>query len=230
MTNPLNAGPLSEEEFDRLDDILSINEEGGLTVESVDGFFAALVCSPVLAQPSEWLPVVWGGPPPEWATVEEAQEAIGLLMRMWNQVAEEIRGDDFAPLMTTGLDGLGNEVTLPHAWCMGFMEGMQLHGEYWLDESNEELQKLLLPIGIVAMDAAVLLGVAPEEQEQLPPAELQQCVELLPDVVLELHHYWLEHPVTQSTARSGAANLAANEPCPCGSGKAFKTCHGSSPH
>ena len=228
MTNPLNAGPLSEEEFDRLDDILNINEEGGLTVESVDGFFAALVCSPVVAQPSEWLPVVWGGAPPEWTTVEEAQEAIGLLMRMWNQVAEEIQENDFAPLMTTGLDGEGNEVVLPHAWCMGFMEGMQLHAQYWLDESNEELQKLLLPIGIVAMDAAVLLGVAPEEQEQLPFAELAQCVELLPAVVLELRDYWLQHPVSQSIPRTGAANLAANEPCPCGSGRTFKSCHGAS--
>jgi uncharacterized protein YecA (UPF0149 family) len=90
------------------------------------------------------------------------------------------------------------------------------------------LQKLLLPIGIVAMDAAVLLGVAPEGQEQLPPAELQQCVELLPDVVVELRQYWLEHPVTQSIPRSGAANVAANERCPCGSGKTFKSCHGAS--
>ncbi len=229
MTNPLNAGPLSEAEFDRLDDILSINEDGGLTVESVDGFFAALACSPVVTQPGEWLPVVWGGAPPEWATAEEAQEAMGLLLRLWDQVAEEIRNDDFAPLMTTGLDGLGNEVTLPHAWCMGFMEGMQLHEKYWLDESNEELQKLLLPIAIVAMDAAVLLGVAPEGQEQLPPAELAQCVELLPDVVLELRHYWLEHPVTQSKPRNGAANVVASEPCPCGSGKAFKSCHGATP-
>jgi uncharacterized protein len=228
MINPLNAGPLSEEEFDRLDDFLNINEDRGLTVESVDGFFAALVCSPVLAQPSEWLPVVWGGEPPEWPTPEDAQEAIGLLLRMWNQVADEINSDDFAPLMTSGLDGEGNEVTLPHAWCMGFMEGMQLHEKYWLDESNEALQKLLLPIGVVAMDAAVLLGVAPEEQEQLPPAELQQCVELLPELVLELRHYWLEHPVEQSVHRSGAANIAANAPCPCGSGKKFKACHGVS--
>jgi uncharacterized protein len=230
MNNPLNAGPLSEEEFDRLDDILNINEDRGLTVESVDGLFAALACSPVAAEPSEWLPVVWGGEPPEWTTIGEEQEATGLLMRMWNQVAEEIQSSDFAPLMTTGLDGAGNEVTLPHAWCMGFMEGMQLHEKYWLDESNEELQKLLLPIGIVAMDAAVLLGVAPEEQEQLPPAELEQCVELLPDIVLELRDYWLEHPATPIILRSGAANLAANDPCPCGSGKSFKQCHGEAAH
>jgi uncharacterized protein len=230
MNNPLNAGPLSEEEFDRLDDILNINEDRGLTVESVDGFFAALACSPVATEPSEWLPVVWGGEPPEWATIDEAQEAIGLLMRMWDQVADEIQSSDFAPLMTTGLDGAGNEITLPHAWCMGFMEGMQLHEKYWLNESNEELQKLLLPIGIVARDAAVLLGVAPEEQEQLPPAELEQCVELLPELVLELRDYWLEHPAAPSILRSGAANLAANDPCPCGSGKSFKQCHGEAAH
>jgi uncharacterized protein len=228
MTNPHFTGPLSEEEFDRLDDILNINEERGLTVESVDGLFAALACSPVPTQPGEWLPVVWGGEPPEWATIEESQEAIVLLMRMWNQVVDEINADDFAPLMTSGLDGEGTEVTLPHAWCMGFMEGMQLHGRYWLDESNEEMRKLLLPIGVVAMDAAVLLGVAPKEQEQLPPKQVQQFVELLPDIILELRHYWLDHPVAPSKTRSGAANLASSEPCPCGSGKNFLNCHGAS--
>lgn len=229
MNNPLNAGPLSEEEFDRLDDILNINEDRGLTVESVDGFFAALACSPVAAEPSEWLPVVWGGEPPEWTTTGEEAEAIALLMRMWNQVSEEIEGGDFAPLMTTGTDGAGNEVALPHAWCMGFMEGMQLHEQYWLEDTNEELQKLLLPLGLIAMDAAFLLGIAPEAQEQMPADELEQCVEVLPDIVLELRNYWIEHPVAP-LLRRGAAKIAPNDPCPCGSGKIFKQCHGDAAH
>ena len=29
--------------------------------EEVDGFFAALICSPELAKPSEYLPEIWGG-------------------------------------------------------------------------------------------------------------------------------------------------------------------------
>ena len=29
--------------------------------EEVDGFFAALICSPEIAKPSEYLPEIWGG-------------------------------------------------------------------------------------------------------------------------------------------------------------------------
>jgi hypothetical protein len=46
MTNPLQYIPLSEAEFDRLEEILQQEEERGLPVEGVDGFFAALACSP----------------------------------------------------------------------------------------------------------------------------------------------------------------------------------------
>ena len=196
MTNPIQQGPLSEEEFDRLDDILSMCEDRGLTVEGVDGFFAALVCSPILAPPSEWIPAVWGGEPPEWATVQEAQEAMGLLMRMWNQVAESINDGSFAPLMTTGTDDDGNEVTLPHPWCMGFVEGMRLHEQHWFDESNHELGQLTLPIGLIAWDAAVMLGETPDSEERLTEDKLEQFTDIIPDCVLALRKYWLEHPLT----------------------------------
>ena len=195
MMNLPNQGPLSEDEFDRLDQILSLSEDRGLTVEEVDGFFAALVCSPIPAKPGEWMPVVWGGSPPEWATVDEAQEAIGLLTRMWNQVAESIEDGSFEALMTTGTDEDGSEVVLPHAWCMGFVEGMRFHEKHWFDEKNEELQELLAPISLIAWDAAILLGEVPESEERLTEERLNQCADLLPDVVLAARQYWVEHPL-----------------------------------
>ena len=229
MTNPIQQGPLSDEEFDRLDDILSLNEETGLTVEGVDGFFAALACSPVLAKPSEWIPIVWGGEPPEWETPEEALEATGLLMRLWNQVAESINDGSFAPLMSTGTDEDGNEVTLPHPWCMGFVEGMRVHEQHWFDESKEELQELMRPIGIIAWDAAALLGEAPENQEQLSEEQLNAVADMLPETVLALRGYWMAHPASASSDPV-TPQVPGDDPCPCGSGKKFKHCHGASFH
>jgi uncharacterized protein len=195
MINPLEHGDLSEAEFDRLEEILQQNEERGLPVEGVDGFFAALVCSPVLTKPSEWMPIVWGGEPPAWKTTDEAQEAIGLLMRLWNQVAHSIDNGSFTPLMSSGTDPDGKEVMLPHIWCMGFVEGMRVHQEHWFDESNGDLQDLVLPIGMVAMDAAAMLGEAPEPEERLSQEKLDRFADLLADAVLALREYWVEHPV-----------------------------------
>ena len=196
MNHSLNQGPLSEEEFDRLDDILSVSEDRGLTVEGVDGFFAALACSPVTATPGEWMPIIWGGESPEWNTVAEKQEATALLMRMWTQVAESINDGSFAPLMTTGTDDEGAEVTLPHPWCMGFVEGMRVHEKHWFDETNEELQQLTLPIGLIAWDAAVMLGEAAETEQRLSEERLEQFTDLLPDLVLAIRGYWMEHPIS----------------------------------
>jgi len=227
MNNPLQHIPLSEAEFDRLEEILQQDEERGLPVEGVDGFFAALACSPVRAKATEWMPIVWGGAAPEWKTTDEAQEAIGLLMRMWNQVTQSIKDGSYTPLMSAGTDEDGNEVMLPHVWCMGFLEGMRVHQEHWFNENDDDLQELVLPIGMVAMDAAVMLGEAPEDEERLSQEKIDQFTDVLPDVVLALRDHWREHPVAESY-RPGAAIVASNAPCPCGSGKMFMNCHGAS--
>jgi len=226
MNNPLQHIPLSESEFDRLEEILQKDEERGLPVEGVDGFFAALACSPIRTKPNDWLPIVWGGAAPKWRSSHEEQEAIGLLMRMWSQVTHNIKDSSFAPLMSAGTDEDGNEVMLPHIWCMGFLEGMRVHQEYWFDDSNDELQELVLPIGMVAMDAAVMLGDTPESEDRLSQEKIDQFTDMLPDAVLALRDYWLAHPVAES--RASATIVTGNALCPCGSGKAFKNCHGAS--
>ena len=227
MNNPLQYIPLSEAEFDRLEELLGQDEERGLPVEGVDGFFAALACSPIRTKPNEWLPVVWGGAPPRWKSAGDEQEAMGLLMRMWNQVTQSVKDASFAPLMSSGTDEDGNEVMLPHIWCMGFLEGMRVHQDCWFDDSNDELQDLVLPIGMVAMDAAVMLGDTPESDERLSQEKIEQFTEMLPDAVMALREYWLAHPVAE-TPRSAAAIVTSNALCPCGSGKSFKNCHGAS--
>src|SRR5262245_43147229 len=173
-TNPLNIGPLSHEEFDRLEEILLLAEDRGLSVEGVDGLFAALVCSPIEVRPEEWLPLVWGGEPPEFITRKESQEAIALLTRLWNQVADSIEEGAFEPLFSTGEGPDGTDVVVPHLWCLGFVEGMRVHESHWFDEANEELQDLVLPIGMVAMDAAALFGEAPDDQERLSQEKLNR--------------------------------------------------------
>jgi uncharacterized protein len=221
--------PLTDAEFDELDAFLHRTGEKGLTVEGLDGFFAALVCSPVLARPSEWMPVVWGGEMPEWNSLEEAQRAIGLLMRMWNQVAGSINGGSFSPLTTTGLNRDGVEVTLPHAWCMGFHEGMRVHGKHWFDESTVELQELLLPIKAVLADAMLMLGETRKEGlERFTHEELNHLVEMIPDAVLNLRAYWVKHPVEKKPVPPlRGPKVGRNAPCPCGSGKKYNKCHGA---
>ena len=227
---PTPHEPLSDAEFDELDAFLHRGDEDkGLTVEGVDGFFAALVCSPRLARPSEWLPAVWGGEMPEWDSLEEAQRAMGLLMRLWNQVAESINTGSFSPLTTSGINDDGLEVHLPHLWCMGFHEGMRIHSTHWFDENAVELHKLLRPIDVVLADAIVRFGeVKDMNEERLTHEQLNELTDMIPDAVHDLRAYWQKHPVEDKRVppRQGP-KVGRNAPCPCGSGKKFKHCHGA---
>jgi len=49
-------------------------DEGILDVSELDGFFTAIVSGPVIVEPSQWLPVVWGDFEPEWGDDKEVRE------------------------------------------------------------------------------------------------------------------------------------------------------------
>lgn len=69
-------------------------------------------------------------------------------------------------------------------------------------------------------------------------AALAQARESLPELVVEIHAFWAAKRASdQALASDGGTRLrahhkplsvpAANDPCPCGSGKAFRQCCGS---
>jgi uncharacterized protein len=61
--SPSPDRPLNDAERDCMDTMLSRfrSERAMNNIKEIDGFFAALICSPELAKPSEYLPEIWGG-------------------------------------------------------------------------------------------------------------------------------------------------------------------------
>ncbi len=58
----VNLQPLTDAEFDKLADILKrFGDKRAMNLETLDGFFAALICGPDDVPPSEYLPEIWGG-------------------------------------------------------------------------------------------------------------------------------------------------------------------------
>jgi len=83
--------PLTDTELDRLGDFLK-NCKGGraMNVEVLDGFFAALIAGPEAVMPSEYYREVFGGEISDtcvFASLDEANEILGLMMRHWNDIA-----------------------------------------------------------------------------------------------------------------------------------------------
>src|ERR1039457_6548357 len=119
--------PLTDSELDPLGDFLK-NCKGGraMNVEVLDGFFAALIAGPEAVMPSEYYREVFGGEIADtcvFASIDEANEILGLLMRHWNNIAGKLfNGEVSVPLLLEDMDGmvLGND------WARGFMHGTGL--------------------------------------------------------------------------------------------------------
>jgi uncharacterized protein len=233
---------LSDADIERLGSFLESGRGGEncMTIEAVDGMFACLICSPELIMPSRWMPVVWGGEGPEYESMEEANEIIGLLMRMWDEVARTIHEGNYGPMVTVlkCRDGVNRSVAAD--WALGFFEGMKFQEHYWFDTEDEVLVQLLTPILVLAKEA-----VEGPDDGVLDEEAREDLINILPDVVIDLKSYWLEK-VPPGTLYQGGAGAAPggspgtgpgpvtctpepgrNDPCPCGSGKKYKKCCGS---
>jgi len=123
--------PLTDGEFDRMAAILERSTRA-MNLEMLDGFFAALICSPDIIRPSEYLREIWGGDRfggAGWRDEEEMQEFMGLMMRHWNCVAGTLyTGEPFMPFL------LENDAGVAHAneWAQGFMRGTGLRRDDWI--------------------------------------------------------------------------------------------------
>jgi uncharacterized protein len=84
--------PLSDQDLERLDTLLETRAvpHDGMSLEMLDGFLSALVVSPTPVMPSEYLPVIWNHDP-EWDSMAEAEDAMRLVMGLWNDIVERLQ-------------------------------------------------------------------------------------------------------------------------------------------
>jgi yecA family protein len=89
------SGALSELEIDQLAAHLAhLTNPDALSLEGVDGLFCALIASPDLVSPSDYLPVILGGDfgnSQEFADLADANATMSLLMRHWNLVIADFK-------------------------------------------------------------------------------------------------------------------------------------------
>ena len=96
---PQRDPPLNYAEGARMDAMLSrFRSEYAITNrEEIDGFFAALICSPDIAKPSEYLSEIWGAEmfyDEAFVDREQLMDFLALLMRHWDWVQAPFRQPD----------------------------------------------------------------------------------------------------------------------------------------
>jgi uncharacterized protein len=192
-----------------------------MPLDALQGLFFAVACAPDLIPPSHWLPVALGESP-NYASRAQAQEALELVMRFYNECVRAAKADDFALLLYQPEGGSDDLET----WCAGYLDGVDLSVPGWHEAGDpDEVDELLFPF-------VVLAGELPEsEKRQFRPAEWRQlvksCEETIGDAIVEVREYWNVVRTPPATMRRDSPKIGRNDPCPCGSGKKFKQCCGA---
>ena len=229
---------LDDAQIERLADLLDQRAVPfkGFNLEALDGFLSALVVAPETVPATEWQPVVWGGNPPRWSNEAEALEIDALLLGHWNMASARVRHNDddlpdhLAPLLWLPEDvevDQGDDLDVGRDWAFGFFRGVELREaawETWLDE-NEWIDEIFVLFDRLA--SGEVLGEDPEAPgTPVSYRERLEIVSSLPGMLADLHHHRIEALTPREPLRR-AETPDRNEPCPCGSGKKYKKCHGA---
>jgi uncharacterized protein len=223
--------PLSDAEYMRIAMMLERSrDKGAMNLEMLDGFFAALICSPDMVPPRQYLREIWGGAHiGDFKNEAEMHEFFDLIMRHWNSVARTLSsGEAFFPFLLE--DDAGH--CRANDWAQGFAGGMRLDREGWgaiLDD--DEHGGLLVPIFALAHEHDPDPEMRPYK-DPMTDARRQQLITAIGENVPAIYRYFLSRRRSPSQEKRSAgtnrrSKMGRNDPCPCGSGKKFKKCCGA---
>ena len=198
---PPPSGPI---DLDALDDYLMSDHapDYSMGLSDLDGFLTGIVVGPELILPSEWLPVIWGGEEPEFASDEEMRTVLGTIMGRHNEIVACLADDpnDLDPIFWEGLEG---EVTASD-WAGGFLDAMALRPEAWEPLINDRRAGIMMaPILLLNGDAE--LSVGPDEAVDRERF-MAEVPDIIPACVAGIHEFWRNYqkaPSDRGRSRPG---------------------------
>jgi len=251
-TPDTDPGPLAPEDFDALDaelDLLREQDEEIPPWEFCEGFLAALVCMRRAVPAEEYWPVLLG----EAFRPMAHMEFVWRWRRRWREIAFALDQDveqleDERTYHPEALDTRGAILALPaeervegdlaplpayaQVWALGFMYAVESWPEDWLPPRDPDAARML----DTALEDIVALteGDAGEPavsmySEEGPPSVSNQRLDAVGAgiwAVYALRQMWRSMGPRVDPVRK-APEPGRNDPCPCGSGKKYKKCHGA---
>ena len=230
--------------------------DDSVSLEWLDGCMAALLAGPVRRPLEHWLPRLlddtWER---TFADPADAQQALHTLGQRWDVLASQLDAEELfdepdqlrlSPLMSQYGDEMRDQLLAESKLTPEDAEQWPLTGELWasafLDTIDTFAEDWLLPgpdsedaawfNGCIAAVTALTLRDADALKAELQlryPGQALSRDELVDEAcmaVQDLRCYWVDHAPRPATRRVEAAP-GRNDPCPCGSGRKYKKCHGA---
>lgn len=196
-----------------------------MLLTELDGFLTGLLVSPEPIAAEEWMTMVWGtevdGVPPFDDPLDVKWFAAAVAARR-DEIARDLVRGRLQPILD--VDERDGEV-LWEGWIDGFAEAIGLRPDAFQaladDPERSDAWARLSMLIDVARDEGELDSVELNALQDRAVIELTDAVQRLypgPGRV--------DATIGAVAARSNAAKIGRNDPCPCGSGKKHKRCCG----
>ena len=244
--------PLTPEDFDFLDAELDRMREQDDEIpqwEFCEGFLAAVVCMRREVPPEEYWPVLLG----EAFRPMEHMEFVWRWRRRRDEIAAALdlpvdSLEDERTYHPEALDTRGAILALPaeervegdtdnlpayaQVWALGFMYAVESWPEDWMPPRDADAAEML---DTALQDIVALTQGDTGEpavsmySEDGPPSVSNERLDAVGSAiwaVYELRQLWRSLGPRIDPVRK-AAEPGRNDPCPCGSGKKYKKCHGA---
>jgi uncharacterized protein len=243
---------LSDAEFAELDDLLAEVPEPLEPLDAVmlDGFLCGVLVQPEIVAVDDWLPFVFDAGGHRWGeaepSLEQARARILVLRRhaaLNRSIAEFGTFDPFV-LEPLADDARADEEAEPEAavgptppadpiavallpWVAGFEQAVHLlPGLAELDDPavTTTLARLFRFLPESDDDPHGIFAVVERER---PLGSLDEAIGEVVGCVADLYELTAPLRYKVDAVRRDAPKVGRNDPCPCGSGKKFKQCHGA---
>jgi len=235
---------LTDAEFGELDELLARTPEPYRPLDAVmlDGYLCGVLVQPRSIEADEWLPPVFdldGAAFPASADAAWRARCEALITRRHEALRQALlENGDFDPLLPEidadepsevppELRGL-NPISLTlMPWVAGFEHAAVRFPELLAlpdDDVQATLVRLYRHLPAPSDEEREVIALMDREQ---PLATLEEAIEDLVNAVADLAELTHERRWHVATVKRAAPKVGRNDPCPCGSGKKFKHCHGT---
>ncbi|MEO6928495.1 MAG: UPF0149 family protein [Casimicrobiaceae bacterium] len=216
---------LTASELEQLSAALNAGElPESLPLDATQGAFYAMASGPgEFPDADAWLAVILGDDA-QWQDDAQRDSVANLLQRFAQECQRDVhRSEDSLPLLL-----FDDEAGKPDyaTWCQGYLDGVDASEPAWTTLADPgEVAELLLPLEVLATEH----DDAPATFDAIDDlgAYAREARSDFAGILLDIRQFWFDRRTQRVPQTRESPKVGRNDPCPCGSGRKFKQCHGA---